>query len=186
MHNLINDLLAFSRVGARNKALVPTDTRELLEQALFNLRSAVEESGAAVTHDALPVVRGDAAVLVQLFQNLIGNAIKFRSSLPPEVHVGAERRGPMWEFVVSDNGLGIAPQYHELIFKVFQRLHTRDQHPGTGIGLALCRRVVDRHGGRIWVESKEGSGARFHFTLPAVVAERTGREETSARARSGT
>jgi hypothetical protein len=126
----------------------------------------LEESGAVITHDPLPVVRGDATQLGQLLQNLISNAIKFRGQRPPEIHVGVERRGDEWVFAVRDNGIGIEEQYFERIFLVFQRLHTQAEYPGTGIGLAVCKRIVERHGGRIWVESEPGQGATFYFTLP--------------------
>jgi chemotaxis family two-component system sensor kinase Cph1 len=131
-----------------------------------NLQLAVEESNASVTHGPLPTVLADASQLTQLFQNLVGNAIKFRSEHPPEAHVQAEQREGEWLFSVRDNGIGIEQQYAERIFLIFQRLHTRDEYPGTGIGLAICQRIVERHGGRIWVESQLGSGATFHFTIP--------------------
>lgn len=135
-------------------------------RALANLRAAIEASGAIITHDPLPVLEGDDAQLVQLLQNLIGNALKFRRAETPRVHVSAAQRGDYWEISVRDNGIGIEPQYFERIFLMFQRLHDRGQYPGTGIGLAICKKVVDRHGGRIWVESVPGEGCTFRFTLP--------------------
>jgi len=144
------------------------DAGEALRRALINLRAAIEESGAAVTHDPLPVVRGDDSQLAQLFQNLIGNALKFRSASVPRIHVSAREDKDHWEFAVRDNGIGIDPQYFERIFMVFQRLHNKDEYPGTGIGLAICKKVVDRHGGRIWVESEPGKGTAFRFTLPKL------------------
>jgi light-regulated signal transduction histidine kinase (bacteriophytochrome) len=131
-----------------------------------NLRAAIEEAGAAVTWDALPTVLADDTQLTQLFQNLIGNALKFRSASVPRVHVFASSQDAAWHFMVRDNGIGIEPQYFERIFMVFQRLHNKAEYPGTGIGLAICKKVVERHGGRIWVESQPGEGSAFHFTLP--------------------
>jgi PAS domain S-box-containing protein len=166
MRTLINDLLAYSRVGTRGKPLEPTACATVLQQARENLKVASEESGLVLTHDPLPTVLADASQLVQLFQNLIGNAIKFRSDQPPEVYIGVERRNGDWLFTVRDNGIGIEPQYAERIFVIFQRLHSITKYPGTGIGLAICKKIVERHGGRIWVESALGQGATFHFTLP--------------------
>jgi PAS domain S-box-containing protein len=165
MQNLISDLLAYSRVGTQARQLSPVDCNAILDRALANLRRTLEESGAVVHHDPLPTVNGDATQLVQLLQNLIGNAIKFRSDRPPEIHVTVEKQDGHWLFSVRDNGIGIEPQYHDRIFIIFQRLHTREKYPGTGIGLAICKRIVERHGGRIWVESKSGEGSTFRFTL---------------------
>jgi light-regulated signal transduction histidine kinase (bacteriophytochrome) len=166
MQKLINDLLAYSRVGTRGKPFEHTDIADVLGQALANLRMALEEHAALVTHDDLPVVAGDASQLVQLFQNLISNAVKFRGEAPPRVHVSARDAGREWEFTVRDNGIGFDPQFAERIFVIFQRLHTKAEYPGTGIGLAICKKIVERHGGRIWVESRPGEGATFYFTLP--------------------
>jgi PAS domain S-box-containing protein len=169
MKQLIEDLLAYSRVGTRGKELRPVQARDALDRALANLRATIEASGAEVTHDALPEVSADDTQLTQLLQNLVGNAIKFRKKdEPARIHVGVESLHDEWRFTVSDNGIGIEPQYFERIFMVFQRLHTRDEYPGTGIGLAICKKVVDRHGGRIWVESAQGKGSRFIFTLPKI------------------
>ena len=168
MQRLINDLLTYSRVTAQDKVFERVDCNGLLEEALSNLRVAVEESRAVVTHDPLPTVMADGGQLGQLFQNLIGNAIKFRGKEPPQVYVSAERRTGEWLFSVRDNGIGVDPQYAERIFVIFQRLHNREEYPGTGIGLALCKKIVERHGGRIWVASQTGQGATFHFTLPIV------------------
>ena len=167
MQALINDLLAYSRVGTRGDGVVATSSGAALDRALANLQLAISESGAAVTHDALPTVIADPVQLAQLFQNLVGNALKFRGADAPRVHVGAERRNGDWEFSVRDNGIGIDPQYRERIFVIFQRLHGRGEYPGTGIGLAVCKKIVERHGGRIWVESAPGRGSAFHFTIPA-------------------
>jgi len=165
MKRLIEDLLAYSRVGTRGKELKPTDSGAALQKALVNLRASIEESGAVVTHDTLPTVHADDTQLAQLFQNLVGNALKFRGAEPPHVHVSVEERGDEWVFGVKDNGIGIEPQYFERIFMVFQRLHVKTEYPGTGIGLAICKKVVDRHGGRIWVESQPGEGSTFCFAL---------------------
>ncbi len=166
MQALINDLLAYSRVGTRGRELEPVDMGEVVEAARDNLRRAIEESGAKVTSEELPTVTGDQTQLGQLLQNLISNAIKFRGEEPVRVHVGAERRGGEWLFWVRDNGIGIEPEYAQRIFVVFQRLHARAEYPGTGIGLAVCKKIVERHGGRIWVESERGEGSTFYFTLP--------------------
>jgi PAS domain S-box-containing protein len=167
MKQLIEDLLAYSRVGARDKNFKPVDAESSLKRALTNLRAAIQDSGTTVTQDKLPTIPCDEVQLAQLFQNLIGNALKFRKpDAAPAVHVGAADNGEEWEFTVRDNGIGIEPQYFERIFMVFQRLHNKDEYPGTGIGLAIVKKVVERHGGRIWVQSQLGAGATFHFTMP--------------------
>jgi PAS domain S-box-containing protein len=172
MRKLINDLLTYSRVKTQGRALEPTDCETVLNQSLDNLKVAIEENKALVTHDSLPKVMADSPQLVELFQNLIGNAIKFRGSEPPRIHVSAGRNGNGWIFSVRDNGIGIAPEYSKRIFIIFQRLHSREKYAGTGIGLAICQKIVERHGGRIWVESEVGKGATFYFTLPAGKVER--------------
>ncbi len=179
MQQLINDLLEFSRVGTRGKHLQPTDCEGVLSQVLDNLKVAILESRTRVTHDPLPMIVGDEIQLIQLFQNLIGNAIKFRrvgDSLaesdsvpePPRVHVKAVPRDHEWVFSVEDNGIGMEAEYFERIFTIFQRLHSRAEYPGTGIGLAVCKKIVERHGGRIWVESEPGVGTIFYFTIPST------------------
>jgi light-regulated signal transduction histidine kinase (bacteriophytochrome) len=167
MQQLINDLLAFSRVGRQDRALGAADGEAALARALANLRAAIAESGAQVTHEPLPTVRADATQLEQLLQNLVSNALKFRGREAPRVHVWAERLAEerAWRFGVRDNGIGIAPEHRERIFGLFQRLHGRGEYPGTGLGLAICRKVAERHGGRLWVESEHGQGATFFFTL---------------------
>jgi PAS domain S-box-containing protein len=166
MQQLIQDLLAFSRVGTKGRGLLATPSEQALRRALVNLRAAMEESGAAVTHGPLPVVLADEMQLVQLFQNLVGNGIKYRGRAAPQVHVSAMRDGPEgWIFSVEDNGLGIEAQYFDRIFGLFQRLHTRDEFTGTGIGLAICKKIVERHGGTITVASQPGRGSTFSFTL---------------------
>ncbi len=166
MRRLINALLELSRVGTRGKDFEATDCEAVYDRTLVNLQGLVEESGALVTHDRLPTVMGDVTQLGQLFQNLIANAIKFRGDEQLTVHVGAEQRNGHWEFCVRDNGIGIDPEYAERIFVVFQRLHGKGDRPGTGIGLSICKKIVELHGGRIWVESLPDDGATFYFTLP--------------------
>jgi PAS domain S-box-containing protein len=166
MQQLINDLLTYSRVGTKGREFEPTDCEIVLQQSLKNLQIAIEEKQAIVSHDPLPTVMGDNVQLGQLFQNLIGNAIKFQGTEPPHVHVSASRNGNGWVFSIRDNGIGIAPEYAERIFVIFRRLHSLEKYPGTGIGLAVCKKIVERHGGRIWVESESGKGAIFYFTLP--------------------
>ena len=166
MQALINDLLAYSRVGTKARPFAPTDCAAIVDTAIADLRVAIDESGASVTCGPLPVVMADAMQLAQLFRNLLGNAIKFRGTAPPQVHIEAESADAGWRFAVRDNGIGIAPEYFDRIFVLFQRLHGRREYPGTGIGLALCKKIAERHGGRIWVESVPGSGSVFRFTLP--------------------
>jgi PAS domain S-box-containing protein len=165
MQMLIKDLLEYSRISAKDKVFSPVNCSVALEQALHNLRSVIDESCAAVTYDFLPDVMGDEVQLIRVFQNLIGNAVKFRSPEPLRIHVSARREGDEWIFSVRDNGIGIDPTQAKRIFDIFQRLHTREEYEGTGIGLAICKRIVERHGGRIWVESEPGQGATFYFTI---------------------
>ena len=167
MQTLISDLLAYSRVGTHGEQLGPTDGEEVLQRTLVVLGPAIQEAGAVITHDPLPVVHADATQLGQALQNLLGNAIKFRSEAAPQVHVWPRRQDREWVFSVRDNGIGIPPEYADKVFVIFQRLHGRSEYPGTGIGLAICKRIVERHGGRIWFESQPGVGTTFHFTLPA-------------------
>ncbi len=168
MQNLINDLLAYSRVGAFGKPVEPTDCNHVFEHVVTDLRAAIDDSRAVVAHDPLPTVMADESELAHLFQNLIGNAIKFHGDEQPRVHVSAELNGEDWVFSVRDNGIGIEQQYADRIFRVFQRLHTRDKYSGTGIGLAICKRIVEGHGGRIWLESEPGKGSVFNFTIPTM------------------
>ncbi|MEX2561197.1 MAG: ATP-binding protein [Pirellulales bacterium] len=169
MQRLINDLLAYARLGNGGKPLQPTDCDAVLTEALSNLQAAIQETGAEVTHSTLPAVEADAGQLVLVFQNLLSNALKFRGPEPPRVHVEAVREEPMWRFSVQDNGIGIEPRYFERIFLIFSRLHGRAEYPGTGIGLAICKKIVQRHGGCIWLDSQPGRGATFYFTIPAAV-----------------
>jgi PAS domain S-box-containing protein len=167
MQGLIQDLLAYSRAGTNGKALLEISSEKALNDALANLRTTIQESGAVVTHDSLPAITTDDAQLVLVFQNLVGNAIKYRSAEVPRVHVSATKNGGKeWNFSVRDNGLGIDPQYFERIFVLFQRLHGRAEFKGTGIGLAICKKIVERLGGRIWVESQPQKGSTFYFALP--------------------
>ncbi|MBD2385532.1 GAF domain-containing protein [Cylindrospermum sp. FACHB-282] len=184
MQTLIQDLLNYSRVGTRGQSFAMVDCAAVLKRAIANLQVTIEESGAVITHDPLPSVLADATQLTQVFQNLIANAIKFHQQLPPQIHIGVVKgygedggRGPEensalspqqneWLFWVRDNGIGIEPQYVERIFVIFQRLHSRGKYPGTGIGLAICKKIIERHGGNIWVESKSGQGSIFYFTIP--------------------
>ena len=166
MKQLIEDLLAYSRVGTRHGEFKPMSAEAALRRALTNLRAAIQASGAQITHDPLPALEADETQITQLFQNLIGNALKFRGAAPPALHVGVADLGRAWEFSVRDNGIGIEAQYFERIFLVFQRLHGKSEYPGTGIGLAICKKVVARHGGQIRVESAPGQGSTFYFTLP--------------------
>ena len=167
MQALINDLLEYSRVGTRGKSFTEIDLNEVMSQAKSNLKIAIKENKANIICHRLPIVYGDDTQLTQVFQNLIGNAIKFHGENSPGIHISSERKNGNYEITVKDNGIGIDPQYKERIFLIFQRLHNREEYPGTGIGLAICKRIIERHGGTIWVESKIGEGSAFHFSLPA-------------------
>jgi PAS domain S-box-containing protein len=166
MKTLINDLLQYSRIETRANPLELTDMENALNQTLSNLEMAIKETNAVITHDALPHIIADSMQMVQLLQNLIDNGIKFHSDKLPQIHIGAKQNENEWVFSVRDNGIGIDPQYFNRLFIIFQRLHSRDEYPGTGIGLAVCKRIVARHGGQIWVESEVGEGATFYFTIP--------------------
>lgn len=166
MQLLIRDLLNYSRVGSQQKPMVPVDANVALEAALMNLRLRIEEEEAEIVLSDLPVIRADDLQLTQVFQNLIGNALKFRRGAGLRIEIGYSRLQGEWQFFVADNGMGIAPEHWEKIFLVFQRLHGRDEYSGSGMGLAIVRRIVERHGGRTWLESEPGSGSRFYFTLP--------------------
>jgi PAS domain S-box-containing protein len=168
MKRLIQDLLLYSRVSTQGQPLMATDSTAAIADAAVNLEVLIREKAAAVTWDPLPTVAADASQLTQLFQNLLANALKFSAEAPPCVHVSAAPTDGGWRFCVQDNGIGIALEHAHKIFIIFQRLHPRDTYPGTGIGLAVCKKIVERHGGRIWVESALGEGARFYFTLPST------------------
>jgi signal transduction histidine kinase len=165
MHVLINDLLAYARLGSQGLEFARTYCEATLADAVSDLAGAIEENGATVTHDPLPTVMADRNQLTSLFQNLLSNAIKFRAAEPPVVHVSARRSGDEWIFSVRDNGIGIEPEHFGRIFLIFQRLHARGKYSGTGVGLAICRKIVERHGGKIWIESQTGKGSTFYFTM---------------------
>ena len=166
MQALINALLEYARIGTRAKEPVPSETGALVDQVIADFGVVKQEQSARITRGDLPTVRGDPLQLRQLFQNLIGNALKYRGPDPPRVHVTAERQPGEWLFSVRDNGVGIDPQYAERVFVIFQRLHTHAEQPGSGLGLAICKKIVERHNGRIWVDSQPGQGSAFSFTLP--------------------
>ncbi|XZN92430.1 MAG: ATP-binding protein [Microcoleus sp.] len=165
MQALIDDLLEYSRVGRSHKPFKPTNCNQVLEQALANLQGVIRDTQAVVSYGELPVVNGEISQLVQLFQNLVGNAIKYRKNEPPAISISVCKQHDHWLFSVADNGIGIARQHQERIFQIFQRLHTQKEYSGTGIGLAICQKIVELHGGRIWVNSEPGQGSIFYFTL---------------------
>lgn len=174
MRELLSDLLAYTELRSRNEEpLELVDLNAVLENVRQNLQAAIAESGAAVTSERLPVIRAYRAHFQPLFQNLIANAIKYRSARPPRIHVSVQEKDGELRFSVADNGIGIEPEYHKKIFEVFRRLHGA-KIPGTGVGLAICQRIVERYGGRIWVESQPGKGSRFLFTLPNVAIQMAG------------
>lgn len=166
MYGMVENLLSYSRVGTEGKAFTATQAAEALRRAIENLEAAIHESQSKITYDPLPEVLADPSQMTQLFQNLIANSIKFRSEEPPQIHVSSERKNGMWQFLVQDNGIGIDPKYNERIFEIFQRLHTQEEYSGAGVGLAVCKRIVERHGGQICVDSEPGKGSKFFFTIP--------------------
>ncbi len=171
MQQLINDLLAYSRVGTKGKPPEPTNVNTVVKRALKNLQMAIEDNGAQISCDEFPQIMADEIQLIQLFQNLIANAIKFHGDKPPRIEISVRKKRSFWQFSVKDNGIGMDPSYKERIFQIFQRLHTRRQYPGTGIGLAICKKIVERHGGTIWVDSEQNEGSTFFFTFPEVTKE---------------
>lgn len=173
MQRLVQDLLAFSRVGRSGSDRGKVECKTAAEMAIKNLQVAIEESHAKVECGELPPVSADASQLVQLFQNLIANAIKFRGDGTPRIRISAEKTGREWVVSVADNGIGIAPEHAEIIFVIFKRLHTRSEYEGNGIGLAICKKIVEQHGGRIWMESEPGKGSTFRFTLPVREREKS-------------
>jgi signal transduction histidine kinase len=177
MQALLEDLLAFSRIGRSGSLPAPTDVNSAINEVLKNLALTLKEHGVTVTCNPMPTILADRFQVVQLFQNLIGNAIKFRAKRNPCVTISAEKKGGEWLFSVFDNGIGIAAEHNDLIFKIFQRLHTRVEYPGNGVGLAICKKIVEQNGGRIWVESELGHGANFRFTFPAAAADKAGKTE---------
>ncbi len=172
MQSLIDDLLAYSRVGTHGRPFQPTDLEQVFSAVEGNFRTLITETGAVLTHDPLPVVSADFSQMMQLFQNLVGNAMKFHGKDTPRVHVGVRSSGGTHELWVSDNGIGIPAEHFKRIVVIFQRLHGPSEYPGTGIGLAICKRIVERHGGRIWVDSEPGKGSTFRFTLPRLVEQK--------------
>ncbi|MGL5874503.1 MAG: ATP-binding protein, partial [Xenococcaceae cyanobacterium] len=166
MQILINDLLSYSRVGTRAQPFKLVDCNEILAKAIANLKVAISDSLAEITYDSLPEIHADATQMTQLFQNLLGNAIKFSNGKTPQIYVGVDYSSGHWQFWVRDNGIGIESQYADRIFLIFQRLHGRQKYPGTGIGLAICKKIVERHGGNLWLESELGKGSTFYFTIP--------------------
>jgi signal transduction histidine kinase len=177
MQALLEDLLAFSRIGRNGVKPTPTDVNTAIDEVLKNLALPLKEQSVTVTCNPMPTIMADRFQVVQLFQNLIGNAIKFRATRNPCVTISAEKKGQEWLFSVFDNGIGIAADHRDLIFKIFQRLHTRVEYPGNGVGLAICKKIVEHNGGRIWVESELGHGSNFRFTFPAAPADKTGKKE---------
>ncbi len=169
MQMLINDLLTYSRVSTRGEDFQQTDLEKAFDESLMNLKLSIDDNNALITHDTLPTIMADSSQVIQLFQNLVGNAIKFRGMETPEIHVAAEEGEDEWIFRVIDNGIGIDPKHTERIFRVFQRLHERDKYPGTGIGLSICEKIVERHGGEIWVDSKQSAGSAFCFTISKYI-----------------
>ncbi|MEI6079424.1 MAG: ATP-binding protein [bacterium] len=172
MQKLINDLLAFSRIGRENRQITDIDGEMLLEKVIASMAPIITDNKAIITHDKLPTFTGYESSFIQLFQNLIGNAIKFHGQQTPRIHIGAVKRNEQWLISVKDNGIGIEPQYKERIFLIFQRLHGREEYPGTGIGLAICKKIVETHGGKIWLESEYGKGTTFYFTIPIKMEEK--------------
>lgn len=166
MHTLIGDLVEYSRINTRAGAFEPTDFNEVLERALVRTSETARPTSAIIKRDPLPTLIADAGQLEQLFHHLIDNAVKFQNGRRPRIHIGVEQRDGEWVFFVRDNGIGIDPQHTDRIFTIFQRLHARGEYPGTGTGLAICQRIVERRGGRIWVESRPGKGSTFYFTMP--------------------
>jgi len=171
MQRLINDLLMFSRVDSKGGEIIPTNLEETLDKALFALKVRLEDEGATIERVPLPTLPADASQMTQLWQNLLGNALKFHAEAPPVIRIGATEEQNFWRFSVKDNGIGLEQNQEERIFQVFQRLHNKEAYPGTGIGLSICKRIVERHGGIIGVISNQGEGAEFWFTLPKIAAQ---------------
>jgi len=172
MQNLISDLLIFSRVGSRGKPFKTTDMNVVIENILDNFRHLIKETNSMVIYDPLPIIEADESQMIQLFQNLISNGIKFRGEKDPIIHVTAEIKADKWIFAVKDNGIGINTKFFDRIFIIFQRLHKKNEYGGTGIGLAVCKKIVQRHGGKIWVDSEFGNGSSFHVSIKKRKQER--------------
>ena len=167
MNILIKDLLSYSRITTQANPLEWLDLEPILNDAVFNLQEAIKESGAIITYDPLPTLKVDRTQFLQLFQNFLSNAIKFRGEDPPKIHIGVKRLSNKWVFSIKDNGIGIDPKYHDRLYNIFYRLHTKEEYPGTGIGLPICKKIVQRYGGEVWVESDLGKGSTFYFTIKA-------------------
>jgi light-regulated signal transduction histidine kinase (bacteriophytochrome) len=165
MNTLIKDLLSYSRITQRSEPLQKVDLQKTLDEAIYNLHESIKETGAVITHDEMPIIKGDKTQFIQLFQNLISNAIKFRSKKTPIIHIGVEKTNNKWLFSVKDNGIGIDSKYFGKLFNIFYRLHTKEEYTGTGIGLPICKKIVERYGGKIWVDSEPGKGSIFYFTI---------------------
>jgi light-regulated signal transduction histidine kinase (bacteriophytochrome) len=169
MQEMVNDLLAYSRIERKTGKFEDVNTEDILKQITFDSRLLIEENNADISYDNLPVVRADYPQMVQVFQNLLSNSIKYNDQERPKIHISAEKRDNDWVFKVEDNGIGIDPKHGERVFKIFQRLHARDEYDGTGIGLAIVKRIIERHGGVIWYDSQPGQGATFYFNIPGDV-----------------
>jgi len=168
MHVLINDLLTYSRIGTKGNPFQLISTDDIIKEVLKNLSVTIEENKAEITYNSLPSIVADKNQLIQLFQNLLANAIKFKRGDVTKINIMAEERGGHWIFLIKDNGIGMDSEFTDRIFVIFQRLHNRSEYSGTGIGLAVCKKIVERHGGRIWVESQQGVGSTFHFIIPKI------------------
>jgi light-regulated signal transduction histidine kinase (bacteriophytochrome) len=166
MDMMINDLLEYSKITSKKREFSRVDTEKVLDETLMNLKVPIEENNAIVTHDPLPSIIGDEKLLVQLFQNLISNGIKYRREKVPMIHISSQREKDYQLFSVSDNGIGISKEHLPLIFTIFKRLHTKEEYEGTGIGLSIAQKIVEQHGGKIWAESEPGKGTKFYFTIP--------------------
>ncbi len=175
MQGLINDLLVFSRVGTRGVEFNPTDMNIVLENALINIRQSIIETNATITNEPLPVIIADDSQMIQLFQNVISNALKFHGEEEPHIHISGEAKEEEWIFSVRDNGIGIDSNNFDRIFVIFQRLHTKDEYGGAGIGLAVCKKIIQRHRGKIWVESELGKGSTFYFSIPKLEVAKNGK-----------
>lgn len=166
MNILIKDLLAYSRITTHAEPPLLYDLEDIIKDALYNLQEAIKESGAVITYDKMPILKVDKTQFLQLFQNFISNAIKFRRDVPPIIHIGVVEKTNEWLFSIKDNGIGIESKYFDRLYNIFYRLHTKEEYPGTGIGLPICKKIVQRYGGKVWVESEVGKGTTFYFTIP--------------------
>ncbi|MFX1408664.1 MAG: ATP-binding protein [Promethearchaeota archaeon] len=176
MNILIKDLLAYSRITTHAEPPRWYDLEDILKDALYNLSESIKESGATITYDKMPILKVDKTQFMQLFQNFISNAIKFRRDIPPIIHIGVEEQSNQWQFSIKDNGIGIDSKYFDRLYNIFYRLHTKEEYPGTGIGLPICKKIIQRYDGKIWVESEVGKGTTFYFTIPIKKKEKPLRE----------